>query len=136
MSLSVGLMRKIHGLPPTPDWSEMLGAEATPPTIGILASLIKGMVANVAELQWAPTIATTLASISLLATFTARGIAMIVELQNLDLPAEEPAGAIDLVDREIDAPPLPHRRGRRRTGDRRDFQPDEDGLRGRGRGEE
>src|ERR1700687_5798948 len=71
MSSSDGLILNVHSLPPTPDNSVILGLEAMPSTKGILAAAISGIVANVAEVQCAPTIATTLASISLLATLTA-----------------------------------------------------------------
>src|SRR6516162_1674236 len=71
MSLSDGLMRKAHSLPPTPDNVVICGFEATPVIIGILASLMIGIAARCAELQCAPSIATTLASTNLLATLTA-----------------------------------------------------------------
>src|SRR5215475_13095848 len=70
MSLSDGLMRKAHSLPPTPDNVVICGLEATPVIIGIFASLMIGIAARCAELQCEPTIATTLASTSLLATLT------------------------------------------------------------------
>src|SRR5712671_6065585 len=71
MALSDGLMRKEYSLRPGPASSVICGFEAMPVIIGILASATIFMLARCAELQWAPSIATTLASTSLLATFTA-----------------------------------------------------------------
>src|ERR1700730_7180268 len=71
MSVSDGLMRNAHSLPPLPDSVVICGFDATPVIIGILASLMIGMAARCAELQCEPMIAVTFASTSLLATLTA-----------------------------------------------------------------
>src|SRR5450631_1962307 len=71
MALSDGLMRNEYSLRPGPASSVICGLEAMPVIIGILASATIFMLARWAELQCAPSIATTLASTSLLATFTA-----------------------------------------------------------------
>ncbi len=63
-------MRKAYSLRPGPASSVICGLEAMPVTIGILASAMIFMVARCGELQCAPSIATTLASTSLLATLT------------------------------------------------------------------
>src|SRR5258707_950082 len=63
-------MRKAYSLRPGPASSVICGFEAMPVTIGILASAMIFMVARCGELQCAPSIATTLASTSLLATLT------------------------------------------------------------------
>ena len=79
--------------------------------IGILASWMIFMLARCPELQCAPSIATTLASTSLLATLTASdGLHLLSMHQDLELAAEHAARGIDLLDREIDAPQLPFRR--------------------------
>ena len=85
--------------------------------IGILASWMIFMLARWAELQCEPSIATTLASTSLLATLTASdGLHLLSMHQELELAAEHAAGGVDLLDREIDAPQLPFRGHRRRSG--------------------
>src|SRR5260221_3390082 len=71
MALSDGLMRNEYSLRPGPASAVICGLEAMPVTIGILASATIFMLARWAELQCAPSIATTLASTSLLATLTA-----------------------------------------------------------------
>src|SRR6266446_2670509 len=71
MALSDGLMRNEYSLRPGPASSVICGFDAMPVIIGILASATIFMLARCAELQCAPSIATTLASTSLLATFTA-----------------------------------------------------------------
>src|SRR5713101_5127669 len=64
-------MRKEYSLRPGPASSVICGFDAMPVIIGILASATIFILARCAELQCAPSIATTLASTSLLATFTA-----------------------------------------------------------------
>src|SRR5882672_6047056 len=71
IALSDGLMRNEYSLRPGPASSVICGLDAMPVIIGILASATIFMLARCAELQCAPSIATTLASTSLLATFTA-----------------------------------------------------------------
>src|SRR5216683_7933181 len=71
MALSDGLMRNAYSLRPGPASSVICGLEAMPVIIGILASATIFMLARCAELQCEPSIAATLASTSLLATFTA-----------------------------------------------------------------
>src|SRR4029077_5228433 len=71
MAESDGLMRNEYSLRPGPASSVICGVDAMPAIIGILASATIFMLARCAELQCAPSIATTLASTSLLATFTA-----------------------------------------------------------------
>src|SRR5882757_5583800 len=71
MAESDGLMRNEYSLRPGPASSVICGFDAMPVIIGILASATIFMLARCAELQCAPSIATTLASTSLLATFTA-----------------------------------------------------------------
>src|SRR5260370_388030 len=71
MALSDGLMRNAYSLRPGPASSVICGFEAMPVIIGILASATIFMLARCAELQCEPSIAATLASTSLLATFTA-----------------------------------------------------------------
>src|SRR5471032_2712639 len=70
MALSDWLMRKVYSLRPTPESVVICGLEAMPVIIGILASATIFMLARCTELQCEPSIATTLASTSLLATFT------------------------------------------------------------------
>src|SRR5215470_14375365 len=71
IAVSDGLMRNEYSLRPGPASAVICGLEAMPVIIGILASATIFMLARCAELQCAPSIATTLASTSLLATFTA-----------------------------------------------------------------
>ena len=71
MAESDGLMRNEYSLRPGPASAVICGFEAMPVIIGILASATIFMLARWAELQCAPSIATTLASTSLLATLTA-----------------------------------------------------------------
>src|SRR5476651_280945 len=71
MALSDGLMRNEYSLRPGPASSVICGLDAMPVIIGILASATIFMLARCAELQCEPSIATTLASTSLLATLTA-----------------------------------------------------------------
>src|SRR5215510_3638285 len=71
IALSDGLMRNEYSLRPGPASAVICGLEAMPVIIGILASATIFMLARWAELQCAPSIATTLASTSLLATLTA-----------------------------------------------------------------
>src|SRR6476619_6942861 len=108
MSWSDGLIRNVHSLPPTPDNSVILGLVATPSTIGIFASAMIGMVASVAELQWAPMIAVTFASASLLATLTAsEGLQRLsYETISICFPSTPPALLIS--SRAISTPHLCH----------------------------
>ena len=71
IAASDGLIRNEYSLRPGPASAVICGFEAMPVTIGMCASATSFIVARCAELQCAPSIATTLASISLLATFTA-----------------------------------------------------------------
>jgi hypothetical protein len=70
MAWSPGLMRKEYSSRPGPALSVICAFEAMPVTIGILAASTIFMLARCGELQCAPSIATTLASTSLLATLT------------------------------------------------------------------
>src|SRR5476649_2079085 len=63
-------MRKAYSLRPGPARSVICALDAMPVIIGILASAMIFMVARCGELQCAPSIATPLASTSLLATLT------------------------------------------------------------------
>jgi len=134
MAESDGLMRNEYSLRPGPASSVICGFDAMPVIIGILASATIFMLARCAELQCAPSIATTLASTSLLATFTASdGIALVVEHHELDLAAaQQTTGGVDLLDGEIDAPHFPFRGDGRDAGLRR-RDADHDRLRHRRR---
>jgi hypothetical protein len=80
-----------------PDRAVICGLEAMPVIIGILASAMIFMLARCAELQCEPSIATTLASTSLLATLTAsEGLHLlsITRISSLRPPSRPPAALI------------------------------------------
>src|SRR4029079_10597741 len=97
MALSDGLMRNEYSLRPGPASAVICGFDAMPVIIGILASATIFMLARWAELQCAPSIATTLASTSLLATLTAsEGLHLLSSTISslLRPPRRPPAGVI------------------------------------------
>src|SRR5258708_22595998 len=95
MALSDGLMRTEYSLGRGPASSVICGLEAMPVIIGILASATIFMLARCAELQCAPSIATTLASTSLLATLTAsEGLHLLSSTMSSTLRPNRPPAAL------------------------------------------
>src|SRR5881394_2827499 len=94
-------MRKAQSLPPLPDSVVICGFDAMPVIIGILASWMIFMVARCAELQCEPSIATTLASTSLLAALTAsEGLHLLSMTRVSSLrPSTPPAALISSIAR-------------------------------------
>src|SRR6266851_4277123 len=93
---SDGLMRNAYSLRPGPASSVICGLEAMPVIIGILASATIFMLARCAELQCEPSIAATLASTSLVATFTASDGLLLLSstMSSILRPPKRPPAAL------------------------------------------